>query len=467
MSGSDREGPKEACGVFAIASEQAAENTRHGLIALQHRGQESAGICILRDGKCHLHRGMGLVRQVFRELPPGWDVPHDMAIGHVRYSTAGDSSVINAQPFAVELDCWRLSLAHNGNLSNGGVLREHLKRQGAILQGSTDTELILHLAARNHVMGETPWRALQKALSFAEGAYSIVALCEDGMAAVRDPHGFRPLVMGRLDGKIVFASETSAFDMIGAEYEREVEPGEFIHVALDGTTTSSMLPQQARLGHCIFEYIYFARPDSIVFGECVYKVRKRLGAQLAREAPVDADVIMPIPDGGMYAALGYAEESGIPFDLGIMRNHYIGRTFIQPTEDDRRNAVKAKLNPIRDAIRGKRICLIEDSIVRGNTSRERVRTLRECGAKEVHVRISCPPHISPCYYGIDFAEKDQLIANSHTLDEIRELIQVDSLSYLSLEGLLSCVRSHPVGNFCHACFSAEYPIEPQGVVARC
>ena len=465
----DPDRPRDHCGVFGIANHQnAAELTRLGLYALQHRGQESAGIFLLRNGNCELHKGMGLVGDVFRKLPKEWwKTPQSMAIGHVRYSTAGSSTVVNAQPFAVELDKWYLALAHNGNLSNGGVLRETLKSNGAILQGNTDTEIILHLAARDHEMGKPPWAALRSALQQVEGAYSIVALCEDGMAAIRDPHGFRPLVMGKLGDATVFASESSAFDMIGADYQREVRPGEFILVKNDGTIETSLFQRSTCEARCIFELIYFSRPDSKIFGECVYRMRKRFGATLAQEAPVDADVVMPVPDGGIYAALGFSEASRIPFDLGIMRNHYVGRTFINPNQTDRVWAVRIKLNPIVEAIKGKRICLIEDSIVRGNTSRERVKTLRKYGAKEVHMRVSCPPHISPCYYGIDFPRKDELIANNYSLDEITQLIEADSLAYLSLDGMLACVKnSRSKNGYCHACFSGKYPVEPSSVCDR-
>ena len=456
------ERPRDHCGVFGVANHpNAAELTRMGLYALQHRGQESAGIFLLRNGKCELHKGMGLVGDVFRKLPKEWwKTPQSMAIGHVRYSTTGSSSLVNAQPFAVELDKWYLALAHNGNLSNGGVLRDNLKRDGAILQGNTDTEIILHLAARNHQTGQPPWNALKLALQQVEGAYSIVALCEDGMVAARDSYGFRPLVMGKLGDAIVFASETSAFDMVGAEYEREVEPGQMVLVKKDGTIETSVIQNSTRKAHCIFELIYFSRPDSIIFNECVYSIRKRFGAKLAEESPVEADIVMPIPDGGIYAALGFSKASGIPFDLGIMRNHYVGRTFINPSQTDRVWAVRLKLNPIVEAIKGKRICLIEDSIVRGNTSKERVKTLRKYGAKEVHMRVSCPPHISPCYYGIDFPRKDELIANKYNLEEIARLIEADSLAYLSLDGMLSCVGNGKSKGYCHACFSGQYPVKP-------
>ena len=454
--------PKDHCGVFGIANhEEAAQLTRLGLYALQHRGQESAGIFVLRNGKCELEKGMGLVGDVFCKLPKEWwKTPQSMAIGHVRYSTSGSSSLVNAQPFAVELDKWYLALAHNGNLSNGGTLRDQLKKGGSILQGDTDTEIILHLAARKHKMGHPPWEALKLALQRVEGAYSIVALCEDGMAAVRDPYGFRPLVMGKLGNAVVFASESSAFDMIGAHYEREIHPGEFVLVKKDGAIESSIFSSVSRRAHCIFELVYFSRPDSIIFGECVYKIRKRFGAKLAGEAPVEADVVMPIPDGGIYAALGYSEASGIPFDLGIMRNHYVGRTFINPNQADRVWAVRVKLNPIVAAIKGKKICLIEDSIVRGNTSKERVKALRNYGAKEVHLRVSCPPHINPCFYGIDFPNKDELIANNYSLEEIAKLIEADSLAYLSLDGMVSCVGNGHSKSYCHACFSGDYPVKP-------
>ena len=460
-AGPDR--PKEACGVFGIAfHDNAAEITRLGLYSLQHRGQESAGMLLLREGKCELHKGMGLVPEVFGRQPREfWAAPQQMAVGHVRYSTAGGSSIVNAQPFTVEFDRWTLGLAHNGTISNGGELRRDLKRTGAIMQGTTDTELVLHLAARLHEVGAKPWMALSKALQYVEGAYSMIALCEDGMAVFRDPYGWRPLCMGRLGESYVFASETCALDMIGAVYERDIEPGEMLIVHADGEVETLMVTSAPRRAHCIFELVYFARPDSQVFKETVYAVRKRFGARLALESPVAADVVMPVPDGGIYAALGYAEAAGIPFDMGIMRNHYVGRTFIKPTAEDRRVSVQVKLNPIKEAIVGKRIVLVDDSIVRGNTSRERVRMLRECGAKEVHMRISCPPHVGPCYYGIDFPRAEELMANNHTLDEIANLINVDSLAYLTLEGMLACVQHNPAKSYCHACFSRQYPVPPK------
>lgn len=468
--------PRHHCGIFAIANHpEAAALTRLGLYGLQHRGQESAGIFLRREPSadqsepsCELQKGMGLVSEVFSRLPKDWwKTPQSMAIGHVRYSTAGSSSLVNAQPFVVEFDDWQLGLAHNGNLSNSGVLRTMLKATGAILQGSTDTELILHLAARHHQVGQPPWAALKAALREVEGAYSIAAMCEHGLAIARDPFGFRPLAMGRVGDSLVFASETSALDMVNAVYERDVEPGELILVKPDGSMTSERFAPVRRKAHCVFELVYFARPDARIFGECVYKYRKHLGAQLAAEHPVDADVVMPLPDGGVYAALGFAEASNIPFDMGIMRNHYVGRTFIQPNADDRKAAVNVKLNPIRSAIQGRRICLVDDSIVRGNTSRERVRLLRNCGAKEVHMRISCPPHINPCFYGIDFADKEQLIANNYTLNEIAELIGVDSLAYLSRDGMLSGGEQTKPEDYCHACFSGEYPVEPKFGCGHC
>lgn len=454
---------REHCGIFGIANHpDAAEMTRLGLFALQHRGQESAGIFTCIDGKCELHKGMGLVSEVFSKLPREWrGNSGTMAIGHVRYSTAGKSNVLNAQPFAVEFDKWNLAIAHNGTLSDAPRWRSHLKRTGAIFQGDFDTEIILHIAARYHKAGNPPWDALEYALRNVEGAFSIVALCEKGLCAARDPFGFRPLCMGTVGEAIVFASETSAFDMIGAKYERDVKPGEIIYVSEKGSIKSKMLSYGKRKAHCIFELIYFSRPDSMVFGESVFLTRKLFGRKLAEEHPVDADIIVPVPDSGMYAALGFSEASGIPFELGIMRNHYVGRTFIRPSQDDRRAAVNIKLNPIREAVEGKKVCLVEDSIVRGNTSKERVRTLREIGAKEVHMRISCPPHIQPCFYGIDFPSAEELIANKHSIDEIAKIIDADSLAYLSLEGMLSCVRNTSVKDYCHACFSGKYPVKPK------
>jgi amidophosphoribosyltransferase len=457
---------KEACGIFGVAFHpDAAELTRLGLFALQHRGQESAGIFLKRSGSCELHKGMGLVGDVFGKLPKEWwKTPgQTMAIGHVRYSTSGRSNVINAQPFAVEFDKWHLALAHNGTLSNGAHWRKQLKRSGAIFQGDLDTEVILHLASQHHQEDETPWRALEYALKNVEGAFSVLALCEEGLMAARDPHGFRPLAMGRLkNGAIVISSETCAFDMMGAEYERDIKPGEMLIITEDGKVQSRRFAQSKRLSHCIFEHVYFARPDSMVFEECVFSIRKKFGARLALEHPVSADIVMPVPDSGTYAALGFAAASGIPFEMGIMRNHYIGRTFIKPSPEDRKAAVNLKLNPIRRAIEGKRVCLVEDSIVRGNTSKERVRTLRENGAKEVHMRISCPPHISPCFYGIDFPSSEELIAHNHSIEEIAGIIDADSLAYLSLEGMLSCA-THSADNYCHACFSGNYPVEPRGI----
>ncbi len=405
---------------------------------------------------------MGLIADVFPSLPKEWrDTSISSAIGHVRYSTAGKSEIINAQPFAVEFDKWNLSIAHNGTLTNASHWRKHLKATGSIFQGDFDTEVILHMAARHHASGQPPWEALESALKNVEGAYSILALCEDGLMVARDPFGFRPLALGKLGKSIVIASETSAFDMVGAKYEREVEPGEIILISNKGKIKSKIFSIAKRKAHCIFELIYFARPDSLVFSESVYEIRKRFGAKLAQEHPVSADVVVPVPDSGVYAALGYSRESGIPFELGIMRNHYVGRTFIKPSADDRKSAVNLKLNPIREAVKGKKICLVEDSIVRGNTSKERVRTLRENGAKEVHMRISCPPHISPCFYGIDFPSSKELIATSHSISEIAKIIDADSLCYLSLEGMLSCVNNTNPKDYCHACFTGKYPVKPK------
>ena len=455
---------KEACGIFGIAYHpEAAEMARLGLFALQHRGQESAGIFLRRGSLCECRKGMGLVGEVFAKLPKEWwKTPEQtMAIGHVRYSTSGSSSVVNAQPFAVEFDKWHLAIAHNGTLSDGVHWRKQLKRCGSIFQGDLDTEVILHLAAQHHQAGDTPWKAMEWALKHVHGGFSLVGLCEDGMMVARDPHGIRPLALGRIpSGAVVTASETSAFDMVGAKYERDIAPGEMLVFRHDGTCETRILSAGTRHAHCIFEHVYFARPDSFVFGDSVFEVRKKFGARLAQEHPVEADIVIPVPDGGMYAALGYAQASGIPFEMGIMRNHYIGRTFIKPSADDRKASVNLKLNPIREAIRGKRICLVEDSIVRGNTSRERVRAMRENGASEVHMRISCPPHVCPCFYGIDFPSSEELIAHKYTTEEIAGLIGADSLAYLSLDGMLSCVSQKP-SSYCHACFSGKYPVKPK------
>ncbi len=451
------------CGIFGVANHpEASIITRLGLSSLQHRGEESAGIMTLRDGKCEIHKGMGLVSEVFARMPSEWwKNPQEMAIGHVRYSTHGKSSLVNAQPLMVEFDKWQLGVAHNGNLSDAIPQRRNLKSDGAIFQGDLDTELILHIAAKCHRSGESPWQAFENALTQVEGAYSLLALCEDGMVVARDPFGFRPLSMGRLHGAYIFSSETCAIDIVGGTYERDVAPGEMIPISRSGKLTSRIFAQAKKKAHCIFELIYFARPDSIIFGESVYRVRKRLGERLATEHPCNADIVVPVPDSGVYAALGYSSKSKIPFDMGIMRNHYVGRTFIKPSPEDRKTTVNIKLNPIKEAVAEKDICLVEDSIVRGNTSKERVKTLRKCNAGKVHMRISCPPHKNPCFFGIDFPSSDELIANKSTKNEIADIVGADSLEYLSIDGMLSCVENNKAYDFCHACFSSDYPVVPK------
>ncbi len=454
--------PKESCGVFGIyGHKQAAELTYLGLYALQHRGQESAGIVVSDGQELKAHRGMGLVADVFTpEVISG--LTGDIAIGHVRYSTMGASSIKNAQPFLVEYSRGQLAIGHNGNLINARGLRDELEASGSILQSTMDTEIIIHLLAKSDQ--KIFEDALVSALRRIEGAYSLVLLREDQLIAVRDPHGWRPLSLGKLDGAYVVASETCALDLIRAEYLRDIEPGEVLFIDEKGPHSIKPLPQ-TRHAFCIFEYIYFARPDSNIFGGSVYATRKALGAQLAKEYPVNADLVVPIPDSGNFAALGFAQSSSIPFEPAIIRNHYIGRTFIEPSQAVRDLGVKVKLNPVKELIKGKRIAIIEDSIVRGTTSKARLRTLREAGARELHMRVSCPPLISPCYYGIDFPTQEELIASRLSLEEIRASLSLDSLAYLSLEGMLG---SMPLAKeeFCTACFTEDYPIQPEEVVSK-
>ena len=444
---------REYCGVVGISGHKNASQLVYlSLYALQHRGEESAGIVSFDGKKVHLHKGMGLVGDLFKE-PDLKKLKGSMAIGHVRYSTTGSSTVKNVQPLVINHKKGFIAVAHNGNLTNSVELRNELEDNGSILQTTMDSELIVHFLVRDH---KNNYRAkVMPIVQRMEGAYSFVIMINDAIYAMRDPHGFRPLCIGKLDGGYVVASETCALDMIQAEYIRDVEPGEI--VILDKNALTSMKsPEQKKHAFCIFEYIYFARPDSNIFTKSVYLTRKNLGRTLAREYPVDADMVMPIPDSGTYAALGYAEESHIPFETGFVRNHYIGRTFIQPSQLIRDFKVKIKLNPIRDVLKDKRIVIVEDSIVRGTTSRGRVRALRQAGAKEIHMRVSCPPLISPCFYGIDFPTKKELIASNHTVDEIRDFIGVDSLKYLSLDGMLSSMML-PQEEFCTACFTGKYP----------
>ncbi|MCF7854172.1 MAG: amidophosphoribosyltransferase [Candidatus Pacebacteria bacterium] len=459
------EKPREYCGLCGVTgSESALEQLHLGLHALQHRGQEAAGIMAVVEGRCRLHRGIGLVDDVFRKIPESWrNESLSRGIAHVRYSTAGSSSVTNAQPLMVDVAGEVVGIAHNGTICNAQSLRRELQNEGAIFQTSSDTELVVHLMARSLMKRHKGdlWEALEEALQQLRGAYCFLLMTRDHVVAVRDPHGFRPLAVADFcDGSYMIASETISFDVTGAKYVREVEPGEMIVWGPNSRMESRMFAESPRRAHCIFEHVYFARPGSYVFGDSVYEVRKAMGRRLAEEAPVDADLIVPVPDSGMFAGLGYAEASGIPFDMGFTRNHYVGRTFIDPGLVSRRGLVTRKLQPIAEAVRGKRICLIEDSIVRGSTSRARIHTLREVGAQEVHMRVSCPPHRYGCYFGIDFPEKDALLANKVPLDDLCASLRLDSLAYLSKEGMLSCVSKYNPEDYCCACFDGQYPVEP-------
>lgn len=458
--------PREYCGLCGVTgSDGSALGQVHlGLHSLQHRGQEAAGVMAAFESGCRLHKGPGLVDNVFGDLPASWrNRAVRRAMGHVRYSTAGASVDGNAQPLMVEMCGTTVGIAHNGTLTNALPLREELQQEGAIFQTTSDTELILHLIARSLIKRDKGnlLQALQRALEQIEGAYSLLLMTDDRLIAVRDPFGFRPLCIGDFDdGSYIVASETIALSVTGARYIRDVEPGEIICWDASNRLESHTFAPPSRRAHCIFEHVYFARPGSYVFGDSVYRVRKEMGRQLAREAPVEADVVSPVPDSGMYAALGFAEESGLPFDMGLSRNHYVGRTFIDPGLISRRQLVRRKLQPIAEALRGKRICLIEDSIVRGSTSRARIQTLREVGVREVHMRVSCPPHRFGCYFGIDFPEKEKLLANKVAREDLCRTLRLDSLEYLTQDGMLSCVEAYRPEDYCCACFDGEYPVEP-------
>jgi len=456
ISSFDEDKPRDCCGVFGIYGHpDAAYLTYLGLYALQHRGQESAGIVTSDREKVYYHHGMGLVVNVFDDEMLA-KLEGDIAIGHNRYSTAGSSSLQNAQPLVREIVGEALGIAHNGNLVNAPYLRRELENKGAIFTSSSDTEVIAHLIARSgQIFMED--RVLD-ALMQVRGAYSILFMTRNKMIAARDPWGFRPLWMGRLKDAVVFSSETCAFDVIDAEPEREIEPGEMIIVTPNRIRSVKFASEKHAF--CIFEYIYLSRPDSVVFGEIVNQPRRRFGMQLAREHPAEADIVIPVPDSANIAALGYAQESGIPFEFGFYRNQYVGRTFIQPTQTSREKMVNIKLNPIRDVVSGKRVVVVDDSIMRGTSSRRIVKILRKGGAKEVHFRISSPPNMFPCFYGIDTPTRQELIASSHTVEEIRKYIRADTLGYLSVEGMLSCVKNPD--EFCTACFNGRYPVEFTG-----
>ena len=449
--------PTHECGICGIfGHEDAAKLTYFGLYALQHRGQESAGIVAGDGSKMTLHKDMGLVPEVFTETNlqrlSGY-----LAMGHVRYSTTGESSITNTQPFMVTHRGVPLAIAHNGNLVNSIDLRNHLEEKGAIFQTTMDSEIVIHLMARTLDMGLA--KAIKESFACIRGAYSLLLMTPDTLIAVRDPNGFRPLCLGRLsNGAHVVASETCALDLITAEYVRDVEPGEVLIINKNGIESIFPWPSRPK-SYCIFEQVYFARPDSDIFGCNVYATRKRMGEILAKEAPIDADFVMPFPDSGNYAAIGYSQASGIPLEMGMIRNHYVGRTFIQPSQAMRDFSVRVKLNPVRSLLKDKRVIIVEDSIIRGTTGKSRVRALRDVGAKEIHMLVSCPPTRNACYYGIDFPSSTELIASQRSLDGIRDHLGLDSLTYLSLDGLVKATGL-PREDFCLACFDGNYPIAP-------
>ncbi len=446
--------PGHYCGIFGVYGHpRAAELTFYGLYALQHRGQESAGIVTCHNGQFFKHHGMGLVAQVFAGID--WStLPGHMAIGHTRYSTTGSSNVRNIQPLTVECKQGQIALAHNGNLTNALELRDQLEEKGLIFQTTTDSEIILMLLAQPTIGGEP--NNLLKTIRSLRGAFSLVIMTEKELIGVRDRFGFRPLSIGKKEDAWVLASETCAFDLIGAKFVREVEPGEIVIIDERGLKGIQAFPEHKRRAFCIFEFIYFARPDSCLMGRTVHQVRVELGRQLARENPVDADVVVPVPDSGNCAALGYSLESGIPFEMAFVRNHYVGRSFIQPSQLIRDFNVRVKLNLIAELVRGKRVIVIDDSIVRGTTSRARINTLKEAGAKEVHMMVSCPPHRFPCVYGIDFPDRSKLLAANCTIEQIRQYLNTDSLYYLSQEGMVKATGL-PSECFCMACYDGNYP----------
>ena len=444
----------EECGVVGVYGHPEAANLVYlGLYALQHRGQESAGIVASTHSKMHLELGMGLVADIF---DPGrlLKLPGSLAIGHNRYSTAGKSELVNAQPCMINYAAGSLALAHNGNLVNAKAIRKELGSKGAIFQSTNDSEVIVHLMAQ--AKSENFVDRAAEALRQVSGAYSLVLMTENELLAARDPYGFRPLCLGKLDGAYIIASETCVMDLIEAEFIREVEPGELILINENGM--QSFFPfKKVESKYCVFEHIYFARPDSFLFGEHVYAVRKEMGRAMAQESPVDADLIVPVPDSGVVSAMGFAEESGIPFEMGLIRNHYVGRTFIEPQSQIRNFGVKLKLNAVKNLISGKRLAIIDDSIVRGTTCRKIVKMLLEAGAKEVHLRISAPPILHSCYYGIDTPHKEELIAHSHSLEETRKYLGADSLEYLSIKKMLEVLQNGE-NKFCSACFDGNYPV---------
>ncbi len=450
---------KEECGLFGIfGDDEAIQKTYFGLHSLQHRGQESAGIASSNGEVIQCYTGMGMVRRVFRS---GSNIlsklSNPMAIGHVRYSTTGASKSCNSQPFLTEYSRGQMAVAHNGNLINASLLRDEYEAYGSIFQSTSDTEIITHLLAKpSHISKPDP---LAHVLNHLQGAYSLLFLFSDRIEAARDPYGIRPLCIGRSqNGSYVVASESCAFDTIEAEFIREVEPGEIVTLDKNGLS-SRFFVQRGTItpAHCIFEHVYFAKQNSTIFGENVHEFRKKLGRQLAKEHPAEADLVIPVPDSGTSAAIGYSEESQLPFDMGLVRSHYVGRTFISPGQDLRQLEVKLKLAVVKEAIKDKRVVVVDDSIVRGTTTRGKIRALREAGAKEIHMRVSCPPLRYPCFYGVDFPTKEELLANDRNLEQIKEFLEVDSIGYISLEGLLSCA-SLPAEYYCTACWSGKYRI---------
>jgi amidophosphoribosyltransferase len=447
--------PKHYCGVFGIYGHpNAAELAYYGLYALQHRGQESAGI-VSSDGKqFRVHKGMGLVSQIFNgEILHG--LVGNMAVGHTRYSTTGSSHLRNAQPLTVDCARGQIAIAHNGNLTNATQLREELEARGSIFQTTVDSEIILHLMAQPMLHGVE--NNLVQTMRRIEGAYSLVIMTENELVGVRDPHGFRPLCIGKVGDAWVLASETCALDLIHAKFVRDVEPGEIVVINEKGLSSVQAFPEHQRRAFCIFEYVYFARPDSIIANRNVYRTRVEMGRELAREYPIKADVVVPVPDSGNCAALGYSLESGIPFEMAFVRNHYVGRSFLQPSQLIRDFDVRVKLNLIGELVRGKRVIIVDDSIVRGTTCKARVKTLKEAGATEVHVLVSCPPHMNPCVYGIDFPDRSKLMAANNSLEEIRKYLNADSLHYLSQTGMVKATGL-PKESFCMACYDGNYPV---------
>ena len=458
--------PREACGLFGVHGQtDAAKLTYFGLYALQHRGQESAGITVCQDKRIVGHKGMGLVSDVFT-MKHLEQLVGTSAVGHVRYSTTGSSILTNAQPFFVRHQKRSYAVAHNGNLVNAHILKDELEQSGSIFQTTMDSEVFLHLFVKNLRHGFEG--ALMETVKRLKGAYSFVLLTSEGeVIGIKDPNGFRPLCLGRLNGYYVLASETCALDLVEAEFVRELDPGEIVIISDDGVKSIQTQPDGAPRSFCIFEFIYFARPDSTIFGKNVYLTRKAHGRRLAQESPVEADLVMPFPDSGTYAALGYSEEAGLPFEMGMIRNHYVGRTFIQPTQSMRDFGVRVKLNPVKDLLRGKDIIIIEDSIIRGTTAKTRVKALRELGVKRVHMRVSGPPHRHPCHYGIDFPTEGELIAASMSVEKLGRHLGLDSLSYLSLPGLLESTGvTAPANHFCKACFDGCYPVDFDGSLSK-